>query len=835
MAKPLLKNLVPEAKIKAYHGSPYEFDRFDDEAIGTGEGAQAYGFGHYLAEREVTAKSYRDALSATLVVLEDGTEIKYGKHLDNIKETLKAKFPQIEDIQAHQIAKSTIDDNLVPGDVEGFSRVSIYDKQGFLKYEYDGEKVFLEAIKANKKARDFKGYMYEAAIDAADEDLLDYDAPLSQQSEKIQKIFPPENYPETFVGRSLYDFIAGSAGIGGNRRYGPDGMRQSAKQTSARLKELGIKGIKYADAQTRFKKDPADRTKNYVIFDPAIIEITKRYGIGIPAAAAFLQAEEADAGIKFPPTVYRPGQEGFDPRFDPRVKEQDRLAGTAVDLLPVTDTENVPTLKLSDLEGESFVTSMSDRTAAGDFITAIDGVQLPQPVRRRGGQDFMLENPGQVWASALTPSRAIVQTAKELRDKTGKDPLYLPFRMAPTGGDFAVETGETMLGFAAANMNKTQKRSLDAAIRKYKTVGNMVQGQRRGAGLQIKDWFGVDDPRSIDAWRSAPDTLRKELMNMMDVRFRDKGGLSMGQARLAVADHRQLSARDAGLQNVGRVTQGDVVASTHPSYPFAAPGEFVGRLEGAEDATAFDLLPDARFGAGQRKVKDPANPTQQEIRALTMKPYAGQITEKTLRDMEKRGIDVRSIAPAAVATGAVAATSESQAAFAEKRDQKNTAWTQLKDAVGSLDPSFKQLSQLLSDTAKTNPMLQGQREIGGFLANSLAGMGSGFMGAAAYNEADPSAMDYFSGEQIEGARDFVRNIPQAIGLGSMEENLINQALMDAMQGVGDVVSDTAAYQAFVEPALQDIAPDAMEFYEGLDPRLQGQLSGIFEYIGNAIR
>ena len=132
-------------------------------------------------------------------------------------------------------------------------------------------------------------------------------------------------------------------------------------------------------------------------------------------------------------------------------------------------------------------------------------------------------------------------------------------------------------------------------------------------------------------------------------------------------------------------------------------------------------------------------------------------------------------------------------------------------------------------------MLQGQREIGGFLANSLAGMGSGFMGAAAYNEADPSAMDYFPGEQIEGARDFVRNIPQAIGFGSMEENLINQALMDAMSSVGDVVSDTAAYQAFVEPALQDIAPDAMEFYEGLDPRVQGQLSGIFEYIGNAIR
>ena len=31
--------------IKAYHGSPYDFERFDPAKIGTGEGAQAYGHG----------------------------------------------------------------------------------------------------------------------------------------------------------------------------------------------------------------------------------------------------------------------------------------------------------------------------------------------------------------------------------------------------------------------------------------------------------------------------------------------------------------------------------------------------------------------------------------------------------------------------------------------------------------------------------------------------------------------------------------------------------------------------------------------------------------------
>ncbi len=36
--------------IKAYHSSPYDFDKFDLKKIGTGEGAQVYGHGLYFAE-----------------------------------------------------------------------------------------------------------------------------------------------------------------------------------------------------------------------------------------------------------------------------------------------------------------------------------------------------------------------------------------------------------------------------------------------------------------------------------------------------------------------------------------------------------------------------------------------------------------------------------------------------------------------------------------------------------------------------------------------------------------------------------------------------------------
>ena len=48
--------------IRAYHGSPHDFDKFDFTKMGTGEGAQEYGKGGYFAENEGTARGYRDRL-----------------------------------------------------------------------------------------------------------------------------------------------------------------------------------------------------------------------------------------------------------------------------------------------------------------------------------------------------------------------------------------------------------------------------------------------------------------------------------------------------------------------------------------------------------------------------------------------------------------------------------------------------------------------------------------------------------------------------------------------------------------------------------------------------
>jgi hypothetical protein len=48
--------------IRAFHGSPHEFEKFElsERTMGTGEGSQAYGKGLYFAEEEKVAQNYRN-------------------------------------------------------------------------------------------------------------------------------------------------------------------------------------------------------------------------------------------------------------------------------------------------------------------------------------------------------------------------------------------------------------------------------------------------------------------------------------------------------------------------------------------------------------------------------------------------------------------------------------------------------------------------------------------------------------------------------------------------------------------------------------------------------
>jgi len=383
-------------------------------------------------------------------------------------------------------------------------------------------------------------------------------------------------------------------------------------------------------------------------------------GAGLLAAAA-MAPEEAEAGV-----IKAFGRE-FDPRFDPRAKEQERLRD-AVFSIEDRGTQDMPRLALSSLEGRPFVTTQSDRTQAGGLLTAINDVDLNVPVDLRGGQGFMFENPA-AWASG---GNVITSLMKARDEFPGETPLMLPYRMTPTGGDFATMTGETMIGYASANMTSKTKKQLDKQIKEL-----------------IPEWKGVDSPESIKQFQNAKTNVRKYIQQqVMDVNFRNEGGLSIGEARLAVTDPKQAQAGDLQIQNIGEIFAGARTPSDHPAYPFNLPGQGLGYTD--QEVNIFELMPEARVGADQRFVADPQRPTRSDARALEMKPYTGRITEDILLGLEARGVNVN--ANPMVTAAAVAAGQEAEGLLAQlpQKDSEAYNYSDLLPIKRSKDPEARE-------------------------------------------------------------------------------------------------------------------------------------------------
>jgi hypothetical protein len=307
------------------------------------------------------------------------------------------------------------------------------------------------------------------------------------------------------------------------------------------------------------------------------------------------------------------GNNTFDPRFDDRILEQERLKNLTTTVIPVNDYQ-IPKVSLADYAGYPFITSMADRSGTG-LLTEINRILLNNPVERQGGQNYMFENPNQVWASGDKPVKDITDLASILKQTTGRDPLYIPWIMSPSGGDFANMTGETMLSYAQAAMSPSVKSKLDKRIK----------------NTFISDWKGLDDPASLDQFRSLSDTKRKLMkQQLLDKEFRNEGGLSLGEARLAIADPNQLTAKDASIMNIGQVfaDQPIIPISGHRAYPRGVAGQGLGVTD--RDLNVFQLL---QQHSKNRGIIDPTNPPRTDIRTLEMKPYGGLLTDELLKQL----------------------------------------------------------------------------------------------------------------------------------------------------------------------------------------------------------
>jgi hypothetical protein len=253
--------------IRAFHGSPHDFDRFDLSKIGTGEGAQAYGHGLYFAENEGVARQYRDALRFPR---QSSTDSSFTRVLDDLN------YHRGDDANLRRNYEAMLSSRNPEAARMAQENLSVID----------------EVMAAHP------GHMYEVNIRARPEDFLDWDAPFSGQPRQVQGAITDQwrRLGGTTEGRTLPPFAA--------REDAPMESILAAMSTSqpgrkagaaeGALRDAGIPGIRYLDAGSR---GAGDGSRNYVVFDDSIIDIVRKYGVAGAATMLGLSAAQVEAGV----------------------------------------------------------------------------------------------------------------------------------------------------------------------------------------------------------------------------------------------------------------------------------------------------------------------------------------------------------------------------------------------------------------------------------------------------------------------------------------------------------------------------------------------------------
>ncbi len=226
--------------LEAYHGSPHIFDRFSLDAIGTGEGAQAYGHGLYFADLEGVAKDYRDELTRPRIQfagkdidspytsdiitefkpkideayddfaqgwvdeyeeLASELEIDYDpdalaefvelvKTGQEIPISVNKGVPNIDEygIDANDLFDryQDIEDEFV-SNLANISQISILDDIDYVRENsINNLGIFEQYIEPELAMSKNEGALYRVEIDTRPDQLLDYDKPLSEQPQAVQ-------------------------------------------------------------------------------------------------------------------------------------------------------------------------------------------------------------------------------------------------------------------------------------------------------------------------------------------------------------------------------------------------------------------------------------------------------------------------------------------------------------------------------------------------------------------------------------------------------------------------------------------------------------------------
>lgn len=312
----------------AYHGTPFDFDRFSTEKIGTGEGAQAYGWGLYFAGNREIAEHYRKKLTNPRITLERVARESYNSDMepDEAEASFMADVAASPGLTASEraLVAQAKADGWYGFDYPHQAIKAVLGKDAE-NYDLSPEiRPILEAIKVERRGR-----LYEVELAPAEDEYLLWDKPLSEQSEKVKaallrmadanvdmkgwtakrntkygsrdwsvydangelvnslRVSPTYTAAEAKVAASMErhprpDRAAINADASGKviyERMSSSASTSSMKQASMALRAAGIRGIKYLDGSSRAQ---GEGHYNYVIFDESDVTVKAKFAVAPP-------------------------------------------------------------------------------------------------------------------------------------------------------------------------------------------------------------------------------------------------------------------------------------------------------------------------------------------------------------------------------------------------------------------------------------------------------------------------------------------------------------------------------------------------------------------------
>lgn len=252
-----------------WHGTAADFRNFNHDYMGSGEGAQAYGWGTYLAQRPGIAKEYwkadvsrRGNRASETFFTYDGERV-LPSSLDAVA---RAKY----ELALYGNGYVAADPRYT------FSKWATDTKFGAPARKFYGAVAdalkHLDVNKTGIKQNKPKGSMMRADVNVHDDEMLDWDKPLSEQSDLVKKALGSSK-PGTPTALAMHALMANNSvlsGITGADLYKQlERITKSDKAASEYLDSIGIKGIRFLDQPSRAKAK-VDIASYKVVPDPML-------------------------------------------------------------------------------------------------------------------------------------------------------------------------------------------------------------------------------------------------------------------------------------------------------------------------------------------------------------------------------------------------------------------------------------------------------------------------------------------------------------------------------------------------------------------------------------